>query len=38
MLDEKAQTVDLLWVPASHPYYRTNPSNVFERNRDFQRC
>ena len=37
MLDEKAQTADLLWVPASHPYYRTNPSNVFERNRDFSK-
>ncbi len=27
----------LLWVPASHPYYITSRSNVFEKNRDFSK-
>lgn len=27
----------LLWVPASHPYYKTPESNVFEKNKDFSK-
>lgn len=27
----------LLWIPASHPYYKTSPDNVFERNADFSK-
>lgn len=27
----------LLWVPASHPYYKTPASNVFEKNKDFSK-
>ena len=27
----------LLWVPTSHPYYKTPESNVFEKNKDFSK-
>ncbi len=27
----------LLWIPTSHPYYSTSPSNVFEKNKEFSK-
>lgn len=27
----------LLWVPSSHPYYKTSEKNIFEKNKDFSK-
>ena len=37
MLDEKKRSACLLWIPASHPYYRPAADSVFEQNRDFSK-
>ena len=37
MLNEKKRSACLLWIPASHPYYKTAPDNVFEQNKDFSK-
>ena len=37
MLDEKKRSAYLLWIPASHPYYKTAKDCVFEQNKDFSK-
>lgn len=37
MLDEKKRSACLLWIPASHPYYKPYADSVFEQNKDFSK-
>lgn len=37
MLDEKTRSACLLWIPASHPYYKPSANSVFEQNKDFSK-
>ena len=37
MLNEGKRTACLLWIPTSHPYYKTDANNVFVQNRDFSK-
>lgn len=37
LFNKEKQSQCLLWIPASHPYYKTDDTNVFRKNRDFSK-